>query len=294
MIFTGSTYKKVSLYLIIAAASVFLLLVVLGMVEYRESERELQQELSSLFQYSIQEQVRLNMEGELVAMYPMINNPSSEKGKIKTQTVITEDTTITKEVKVGGDTRLELFKDSQTYLLLYKRLQPQELQQIFDSELQENGLKTTSVILIRHGNNIQTSGDTTRLASYYRVPPVIGGVFDEITYEGFVHYAPSVVLRWMPKRAIMALLFLEIVLLGAITYVVIEKRKIKPDKIVRKGQYYYLGKTIFDTRKCELIGELRSYLKEVDCAFNVVTKKGDDHYQLKFIFPSSPSSTARR
>jgi hypothetical protein len=334
MIFTGSTYKKVSLYFIIAAASVFLLLVVLGMVEYREAERELQQELSFLFQHSIQEQVKLNMEGEFVSIR-MSENLSSKKRAIRQVTVITEDTTITKEAEVSGDKSLELFKASQTYLLLSKRLQPRELQHILDSVLQEKGLKTTSVVLIRHGDNVQTSGDTTRLDAYYRVPPVKGGNYQEIDYEGFVHYAPFVVFQWMPKKTILVLLLLEIVLLGAIAYVVIEKRKIKPDKIVRKGQYYYLGKTIFDTRKCELIGEknevvavtkkpsemlfmflqndghlveknaikealwpdnqytanqnlmstmskLRSYLKEVDCAFNVVTKKGDDYYELKY------------
>jgi len=334
MFFTASTYRKVSLYLILAAAFVFLLLAILGMVEYRESERKLQQELSSLFQRSIQEQVKLNMEGEFVSMQ-VSENLSSKKRAIRPVTVITEDTTITKEAEVSGDKSLELFKASQTYLLLSKRLQPRELQQILDSVLQENGLKTTSVVLIRHGDNVQTSGDTTRLDAYYRVPPVKGGGYQEIDYEGFVHYAPSVVFQWMPKKTILVLLLLELILLGAIAYVVIEKRKIKPDKIVKKGRYYYLGKTIFDTRKRELIGakhevvditkkpaemllmflqndehiveknmlkavmwpdnrytadqnlmstmnKLRSYLKEVNCAFSVVTKKGDNHYELKY------------
>jgi len=333
MFFTASTYRKVSLYLILAAAFVFLLLAILGMVEYRESERKLQQELSSLFQRSIQEQVKLNMEGEFVAMH-VGNKQSSGKRTIRPRTVITKDTTITKEAEVSGDTGLELFKNSQTYLLLCKRLQPRELQQILDSVLQEKGLKTASVVLIRHGDNIQTSGDTTRLDAY-RIPPVKGGAYQEIDYEGFVHYAPSVVFQWMPKKTILVLLLLELILLGAIAYVVIEKRKIKPDKIVKKGRYYYLGKTIFDTRKRELIGakhevvditkkpaemllmflqndehiveknmlkavmwpdnrytadqnlmstmnKLRSYLKEVNCVFSVVTKKGDDHYELKY------------
>ena len=334
MFFTASTYRKASLYLILAAACVFLLLAILGMVEYRESERKLQQELSSLFQRSIQEQVKLNMEGEFVAMH-VGNKQSSGKRTIRPRTVITKDTTITKEAEVSGDTGLELFKNSQTYLLLCKRLQPRELQQILDSVLQEKGLKTASVVLIRHGDNIQTSGDTTRLGSYYRVLPVKGGAFQEISYGGFVHYSPSVVFQNMSKRAMGMLLLLELILLGAIAYVVIEKRKIKPDKIVKKGRYYYLGITIFDTRKRELIGakhevvditkkpaemllmflqndehiveknmlkavmwpdnrytadqnlmstmnKLRSYLKEVNCAFSVVTKKGDDHYELKY------------
>ena len=307
---------------------------VLGIIEYKESEYKLQQKLSSIFKQSIHEQVRLNMEEEFVAMH-ITNNQSSEKGAIRSQTVVTEDTTITKEAEVSGDMGLELFKDSQTYLLLQKRIKPQELQQIFDSNLQENGLKKASVVLIRHEHNIQISGDTMQLGSYYRIPVVKGGTFDEIDYEGFVNYSPFVVFKLMSKSILPVLLFIEILMLGVIAYLFIEKRKIKPDKIVKRGRYYYLGDTVFNAHKSELIGrkreiialtkkpaeillmflrsdehrvekntlketlwadnqytanqnlmstinKLRNYLKEADCTFNIVTKKGDDYYELKY------------
>jgi hypothetical protein len=333
MFFTDSTYRKIILYLIIAASSIFTLLAVLGTAEYKESEHKLQQNLSSVFEQSIHEQVRLNMEGEFQLVH-ISENQSLKKGTIRRQTVITEDTTITKEVEVRGDLELERFKGSQTYLFLRKRIQPQELQQIFDSELEENKLMCSSVVLIRHNQRTQTSGDTTNLSSYYRMPIVKGGVFDEIDYEGFVYYSPFVVFKLMSKRLLIILLFIEILMLGVTAYLFIEKRKIKPDKIVKRGKYYYLGKTIFDTRKCELIGQkgeivavtkqpsemllmflqsdehvvrknalkkilwpdnqytadqnlmsainkLRNYLKEMDCTFNLVTKKGDEYYELK-------------
>ena len=333
MFFTDSTYRKIILYLIIAASSIFTLLAVLGTAEYKESEHKLQQNLSSVFEQSIHEQVRLNMEGEFVVMHSP-KNSSIKKGTFRTQRVITEDTIITKEVEVSGDMGLDLFRGSQTYLFLRKRIQPQELQQIFDSELEENKLMCSSVVLIRHNQRTQTSGDTTNLSSYYRMPIVKGGVFDEIDYEGFVYYSPFVVFKLMSKRLLIILLFIEILMLGVTAYLFIEKRKIKPDKIVKRGKYYYLGKTIFDTRKCELIGQkgeivavtkqpsemllmflqsdehvvrknalkkilwpdnqytadqnlmsainkLRNYLKEMDCTFNLVTKKGDEYYELK-------------
>lgn len=335
MIFTDPTYRKPRLYLIIAAFSVFTLLAVWGIAEYKESEYKLQQKLASIFNQSIQEQVSLNMKGEFVAMHNP-KNPSIKKGTFRTQTVITEDTIIKKEVKVSGDLGLELFKDSQTYLLLQKRLQPQELQKIFDSNLRENGLKKASVVLIRHAHNLQTSGDTTQLASYYRIPVVKGGFFDEIDYEGFVFYSPSVVFKLMSKSILPVLLFMEILMLGVIAYLSIEKRKIKPDKIVKRGRYYCIGITVFDSHKRELIGQkrkivaltkkpaeillmflrsdehrvekdtlketlwadnqytanqnlmstinkIRNYLKEVNCTFNIVTKKGDEYYELKYI-----------
>jgi len=75
MFFTDSTYRKIILYLIIAASSIFTLLAVLGTAEYKESEHKLQQELSSIFNQSIQEQVRLNMEGEFVVSKHPIKSP---------------------------------------------------------------------------------------------------------------------------------------------------------------------------------------------------------------------------
>ncbi|RNC64814.1 helix-turn-helix domain-containing protein [Proteiniphilum sp. X52] len=333
MIFTDSIYRKLSLYFIIAASSVFILLTILGIAEYRASEYKLQKTLSSIFNQSIQEQVKLNMEGEFVAIH---NNQSFEKGAIRTQRVVTEDTTIAKEVEVIEDMGLELFKNSQTYLSLCKHIQPQELQQIFDSKLQENGLMCSSVVLIRHHQRTQTSGDTTKLSTYYRIPVIKGGVFDEIDYEGFIYYSTFLPFKLMSKSILPVLLFIEILMLGVIAYFTIEKRKIKPDKIVKRGRCYYMGITIFDIGKCELIGDkneiiavtkkpsemllmflrsdehrvekntlketlwpdnpytvdknltstvnkLRNFLKEVDCTFNLVTKKGDEYYELKFI-----------
>lgn len=335
MIFTDSTYRKLSLYLIIASSSVFMLLAVLGIVEFRESENELQQELTSMFNQSIQEQVRLNMEGEFVFIQKP-SNSAIKKGTLRTHTVRTEDTIITKEMEVIGDFELEHFKSSQTYLMLRKYIQPQELQQIFDSLLQENGLVCSSAVLFRHNKRTQTSGDTTKLNTFYRLPVIKGGVFDEIDYEGFVYYSPLAVIKSMPKRMLSILLLIEILLLGIIAYLFIEKRKIKPDKIVKRGRYYYMGQTIYDTRKCDLIGKnrekvavtklpsemlmmflqsdehrvekntlkdtlwtdnrytasqnlmstvnkLRNYFKVVDCSFNLVTKKGDDYYELKYM-----------
>lgn len=335
MIFTNSTYRKVSLYLIVAVSSVFLLLAVLGIVEYRESEYKLRQDLSSIFKQSIREQIKLQMTGEFVLIQNG-RNQFSEKGAIKTQTVVTQDTTISKEAEVSGDFDIDFSKNSQTYLFLQKRLQPQELQHIFDSKLQENGVKKASVVLIGDNQHTQTGGDTAKLSAYYRLPVVKGGVYDEIFYEGFVSYSPLVVFQWMSKSRMLVLLFIEIGMLGVIAYLFIEKRKIKPDKIIKRGRYYYIGNAVFDTRKYELIGQngervtltnkpaevllmflqndehkveknvfketlwpdnpitanqnlmstinkLRNYLKDADCTFNVVTKKGDDYYDLKFM-----------
>lgn len=345
MIFTNSTYRKVSLYLIVAATSVFLVLAVLGIVEYKESEYKLRQELTSIFNQSIQEQVKLNMDGEFVAMHNS-NNPSTKKGTFRTSTVITEDTIIKNEVEIHGDMGLELFKSSQTYLFLQKRLQPQELQHIFDSKLQENGVKKASVVLIGDKQHTQTAGDTAKLSAYYRLPVVNGGAFDEISYEGFVYYSPLVVFQWMSKSIMTVLFFIEIAMLGVIAYLFVEKRKIKPNKIIKRGRYYYIGNAVFDIRKYELIGQngervtltnkpaevllmflqsdehkveknvfketlwpdnpitanhnlmstinkLRNYLKEAG-TFNVVTKKGDDYYELKFMQDDIDEKIAER
>lgn len=333
MIFTDSTYRKISLYLIIAASFVFILLVILGISEYSESENKLQQKLSSVFIQSIHEQVKLKMAGEFVLIHH--NNNQSQK-KNRTQTVVTEDTIITKEAEVSGDMEVELFKGSQTYLLLRGWLKAQELQQVFDSTLQKNGLKEASVVLIRYNQNTLASGDTTQLSAYYRIPVVKGGVFDEITYEGLVNYSFFSVFRLMSKSMPLVIFLLEVVVLSVMFYFFVEKRKIKPDKIIKRGRYYYMGKTIFDIRKYELIGQkkeivavnnqpaemllmflksnehvveknllketfwpdnsytanqslmstinkLKNYLKDVDCAFTITTKRGDNHYTLKYM-----------
>lgn len=73
----------------------------------------------------------------------------------------------------------------------------------------------------------QTSGDTTKLSTYYRMPVIKGGVFDEVDYEGFVYYSPFVVFKLMSKRILIVLLFIGILILGILVYLFIEKRIIK-------------------------------------------------------------------
>lgn len=148
-------------------------------------------------------------------------------------------------------------------------------------------------------------------------------------------YSPFTIFRLMPKSMLIVLFALEILMLNVIVYLFVEKRKIKPDRIMQKGRYYYIGKTIFDTRRNELIGQnkevvtvakqladillmfltsdghivgkvelkerfwaesytagqtlmstmnkLRNCLKEANCAFSTITKKGDDYYMLKYV-----------
>ena len=335
MIITDSTYSRINLYLMIAVGSILTLLSIFWIIEYRQSEDKLRQEISFMFIQSINEEIKLKMEGEFLFIHRK-SDLTVGKRIIKKQTIITADTTITKESGVSGDMDVELLKTSQTYLLDQNRLQPDILQQIFDSKLKENGLKVSSVILVRYDDNTHTSGDTTQLRVSYRIPVLKGGVFGELAYEGLFHYSPFTVFRLMSKSMLIVLFILEVLMFGMIIYLFIDKRKIKSDKIVKRGKYYYIGKTIFDTHKCELIGQkrefvtlpkkptemllmflcseefkveknmlkntlwvdnqytanqnlmstinkLRNYLKEADCTFNIVTKKGDEYYELKYV-----------
>ncbi len=319
----------------VAAGSILFLSSILGVIEYRQSEYKLRQKISSLFEQSIYEEIKLKMSEEFVFIHKG-SDLTLEKKTIKNQTIVTADTTITKEAEVSDDLDLELLKSSQSYLLLRRRIQPDTLQQLFDSKLNENGLKIASVILVRYDHNMQTSGDTTQIHVDYRIPAVRGGVYGEITYEGLIDYSPFTVFRSMAKSEIIVLLTLEILMLIAIFYLFLKKSEIKPDKIAKRGRYYYIGVTVFDIRKNELIGQrsevipvtrkpaemllmflksadhvveksvlketlwsdhpytankslmstinkLRNYLKDVGCAFSIITKKGDDYYVLKYM-----------
>ena len=333
MIYSQSTYNRIIALLLVIAGLVVIVLLALGITEYRQSEAKMRRDTLLLLEQAISEEVRLKMEDVYVSVR-MVSDPSVIKEKVKKQTIITQDTTFTKETEVSGDMDKELLKSSQSYLLHLNQLQPDTLQQRFDAKLDENGIKTRSIILVRHEHNAKMSGDTVGYRINYRTPIIQGGVFGEITYQGLLSYSSLAVFRLMPKNVIIVLLILEVLILGVVYYLYVGKRKIRPDKIVKKGRYYYIGETVLDTRKMELgvgketiklpkqqfdillmflgsddyaldkselkerfwskstrakesmmsaINKLRNALKEVDCTFNITTKKWSDFYTLEYI-----------
>jgi DNA-binding winged helix-turn-helix (wHTH) protein len=354
MIYGRSIYNRIMAFLLITAGLVLIALSLLGISEYRKSETKMKGDILLLLEQAISEEVRLKMEDIYVSVH-MESNPSVLKEKVKKQTIITNDTTFAKEAEVSENMDMELLKGFQSYLLHVNRLQPDTLQRLFNVKLDENGIKACSYILVHHEYDSEMSGDTTGYPINYRIPVIKGGVFGEIAYEGLLHYSPFTVFRLMSKSMLIVLFTLEVLMLGVIIYLFVEKRKIKPDKIMKRGRYYYIGETIFDTRKNELIGQrrevipvtrkpaemllmflksddhvveksvlketlwpdkpyttnhslmstinlVRNYLKDVGCAFSIITKKGDDYYILKYmqkdtepdiltlIFSVSPSS----
>lgn len=302
-------------------------------MEYRLTKIKIEEELSSLFNQAIDEEVKLKMEEEYVFM--SIKDPFSTDKKTGNQRFITKDTVVTKEVEVRSSVEKELMKGSQSYLLHVNRLQPDTLKQILDEKLRENGIEARASITIRHNHDTHISGDTTEYRINYRTPVIKGGIFDEITYQALLGYSPFAILRLMSKNMLFIFLALQILMIGMIMYLYIKKKEISPDKIVKKGRYYYIGEILFDTRKNELIGQngevvsitrqpasillmfleneehvlykktlkntfwpksstadssmtnaihkLRSNLKDVDCTFNIITRKGDDLYKLQII-----------
>ena len=53
----------------IAVGSILILLSILGIIEYRQSEDKLRQGISFLFKQSINEEIKLKMEGEFVFIH---------------------------------------------------------------------------------------------------------------------------------------------------------------------------------------------------------------------------------
>lgn len=335
MIYTKSIYSRITVLLMITALLLLIALLVIGITEYRKSEARMKREVSLLFEQAIYEEVNLKMSEEFVFIHK--GKESSHKNNIiKTQKIVTADIIFTDEAEISNNVDLELIKSSQSYLLNKGRIQPDTLLQIFDSKLKENGINIASVILVKYDHNVLTSEDTTLFRADYRIPVIRGGIFGEIIYEGLIDYSPAIIFRSMSKSGIILLLTLVIIMLIAIFYQTIKKQKIKPDKIVKKGRFIYIGMSVFDARKNELIGQnkkvvqvtkmpaeillmflnnddhiveknvlketfwsesplsanqsmtsainkIRNCLKEVDCTFKIITKKGDDYYVLKYI-----------
>lgn len=254
MIYSKTTYKRIIVFLWIIAGLVFIVLSALGIAEYRISKAKMEREFPLLLEQAIKDEVDLKMNDVFMDIY-MINDPYSKKEKVRKHTITMEDTIFAKEVQIEEDLNKYLLRNYQSYLLHVNRLQPDTLQQLFDTKLDENGIKARSFILVYHEHNTELSEDTTGYRINYRTPVIKGGVYGEITYQGLLNYSPLAVFRLMPKEAIISLLILEVLMLGVVYYLYVEKRKIKPDKIVKKGRYYYIGETMLDTRKNELIGQ---------------------------------------
>ncbi|HCC86472.1 MAG: hypothetical protein XD81_0762 [Bacteroidetes bacterium 38_7] len=254
MIYNKSTYSRIILLFLILAGIILVVLLVLGMVEYRQYERKLREETSLLFEQAINDEVKLKMENEYVYIN-IVNDPSVTKENVRNQTIRTEDTIITREAKVEKDFSKFLMRNYQTYLLHVNRLQPDTLQQIFNAKLDENGIKARSFILVQHEYEPKMSGDTAGYRINYRTPVITGGIFNEITYQGLLSYSPLTVFRLMPKDAIITLLILEVLMLAIVHYLYIEKRKIRPDKIFKKGEHYYIGEIRLNTLTQVLVAE---------------------------------------
>ncbi|WP_158602651.1 helix-turn-helix domain-containing protein [Proteiniphilum sp. X52] len=253
MIYSRSTYNRIIALLLIIVGLVIIVLSIVLINGYNAAKTKMERDIPPLFEHAINEEVLLKMEGEYVSIH--IVDPFTTKERVRDQKIVTEDTTITKVAEVSGNTEKELLKGFQSYLLHVNRLKPDTLQQLFDKKLDEKGIKARSLILVCHGNNTELSEDTMGYRINSRTPIIKGGVFGEISYQGLVNYSPLTVFRLIPKNAIIALFILEVLILGVVYYLYLGKRKIRPDKIVKKGRYYYIGKTMLDTRKNELIGQ---------------------------------------
>ena len=282
MIFINSTYRRINLYLLSTVASILILLSILGIIEYRQSENKLQQNVSSLFEQSIYDEIKLKMAEEFVFIHKS-SDLTLEKKTIKNQSIVAADTTVMKEAEVSDNMDLELLKSFQSHLLLRKRLQPDTLQQIFDSKLHENGLKVIAQIIVQYDHNILTSGDTTQMRVDYHIPIIKGGVYGEIIYEGLIEYSSLTVFQSMSKSVIIVLFLLEILMLSTILFLFFEKRKIKPDKITKRGRYYYIGETVFDTHKNELFGQNKEIVKIPKTPADILLMflESDDHIENK-------------
>lgn len=282
MIYSKTTYKRIIVFLWIIAGLVFIVLSALGIVEYRISKAKMEREFPLLLEQAIKDEVDLKMNDVFMDIY-MINDPYSKKEKVRKHTITMEDTTFAKEAQTEEDFNKYLLRNYQSYLLHVNRLQPDTLQQLFDTKLDENGIKARSFILVYHEHNTELSEDTMGYRINYRTPIIKGGVFGEITYQGLLNYSPLAVFRLMPKEAIISLLILEVLVLGVVYYLYVEKRKIKPDKIVKKGRYYYIGEVMFNTRKYELVGQKKKIIKvpHQPASILLMFLKSDDHILLK-------------
>ena len=252
MIYRKSTYRRIIVFFLVAAGVVLISLLGLGIAKFRISETKMRREITAQFLEAIREEVKLKMEGVYKSMR-MTDDPAIKKERNKMQTIITEDTVITKETEVNDNMHDGFMRNSQSYLLLVGRLQPDTLQQLFDAKLRENNFKVCSFIVVRYENNAMISTDTAGYRVNYRTPVISGGVFDEIAYEGLLSYSPFTIIRLMPKTALVVLLIIELLVLGVAGYFFYQQKKIQPDKIVRKGKNYYIGKTIFNVCTKELI-----------------------------------------
>lgn len=251
MIGLKSTYNKIKLLLFIIAGVILIVLSILAFMEYRLTKIKIEEVLPSLFNQAIDEEVKLKMEDEYVFM--SIKDPFSTNKKTGNQRLIMKDTVVTKEVEVRSSVEKELMKGSQSYLLHVNRLQPDTLKQLLDEKLRENGIEARAVITIRHNHDTHISGDTTEYRINYRTPVIKGGAFDEITYQALLDYSPFAVFLLMSKNMLFILLALLTLMIGMIIFLYIKKKEIKPDRIIKKGRYYYIGEIPFDTRTNELI-----------------------------------------
>lgn len=267
MHFSNSIYHRLITISILFAVFVLIAMIVFGIMEYRQSEMEMQKKVPLLFEHSISEEVKLKMEGVFVSIN-MTNDPAETKEKVREETIITEDTTITKEVGIDNDYNKQLLKTSQSYLLYMNRLHPDTLQQIFQSKLAKDGIRAHPLVLVKHGDISEISDDSMQYRICYRTPIVKGGSFEEITYESLLSYGPGTIIRLMPKKKYMVLFVLAGIALLFCYRMFVQKRKINlekiipdniipekiiPNRIIKNECRYHIGQTQFDTNKNELI-----------------------------------------
>jgi DNA-binding winged helix-turn-helix (wHTH) protein len=253
-----STYNWLILFSGAFGICILCTLFLIGVLEYLHARTEMKHEIFSSLEESIRDEAELKMK-DVFQYVQILNDPEHKDKKMRRSTVVTEDTTITKEVKIEENFTKELLKNYQSYLLVADRLNPDTLRDIFHSKLNEKKIHTHPAILVSYNGKTKLEGDTVQWPVNYRTPVIKGGVFEEISYQGFIHYTPATAFLLMSKNALIALFVLEIILLVFLCRLIREKNKIAPDKIVKlRNHDYYIGLVYFDTKKMELFSKNKS------------------------------------
>ena len=221
--------------------------VIFFMIKYNQAKSKMENDIVQIFEKTIEEDLKAKMEKEHFVIQ-LFNEPTREFNKSE-RTIVLVDTIIKEKVAVVNH-KNEVHDSFITFLKLENRLETDTLSYIFHNILRDNGIYVTSFVLLKYDKTTKINGDTTNYAISFRTPILQRGFMNEITLQGLIHYKPWTILKLMPKYLFYIFIATLYLLTLIILYLRKEKKKIRPNKIMKlKNGDYYIGCVYYNKKK---------------------------------------------
>lgn len=223
----------------------------LSLAQFKAQEDEFKEGITPLLLESIREDISSKMQHE-DTFYRKIPDNLDKPGKYVLMTIHTGDSII-EFYRKKEDSLTEARHSFQSFLTHFYDIGPDSVNALFQDKFNRKGISVKTITSVTYGNIYKISDDTTAFKINYRTPPINQGLMDEIRYQGFVSYSSGTIIKLMPKGFILAFLFLEGMFSMFYFYIALQKKEVRPDRILKQKEgYYHIGLVRYDSLRMEL------------------------------------------